>query len=137
MITGSMTFSKDMLKLKKQLEKIGHTVVVPIGIDPHLEDPEYHSKLQESIPKLVEGDIMRKNFNQLANQEAILTFNKKKNNINGYVGVSMLMELALAYFLNKKIFILNDIPHFNDHRWAHEVTIMQPIFLNGDLSKIK
>lgn len=136
MISGSMVFSRDMLELKKQLEKIGHSVVLPIGIEYHLEDPEYHAKLEESIPKLVEEDIMRKNFDQLASQDAVLIFNKKKNNIFGYMGVSMLMELALAYFLNKKIFILYDIPHFNDHRWAHEVMIMQPTFLQGDILRI-
>jgi hypothetical protein len=47
------------------------------------------------------------------------------------------MEIGLARYLGKKIFILNELPHHNDHRWVHEVRIMQPVILNGNLEKVK
>lgn len=136
MISGSMTFSKQMIELKAELDKLGHTALLPIGIEPHLEDASYQDDLERNTSELIQNDIMRKNFNQLSEQEAILVFNKSKNNIDGYMGVSMLMEMAIAYFLGKKIFLWSDIPHFNEHRWAHEVLIMQPTFIKGDLTKI-
>ncbi len=136
MISGSMTHTKDMLELEKSLEIMGHDVVPPVGTDIHLEDPFFQDDLERNLKASIHTDILRKNFDQLAKQDALLVFNKSKNNIKGYMGTAMLMELAVAYFLGKKIFILYDIPHFNDHRWAHEVNIMQPIFLHGDLEKI-
>lgn len=136
MISGSMTFVHDMQDLQTKLEKLGHTVCLPIGIEPHLTDPSYQDDLDRNTPELIEKDIMRQNFKQIEMQDGIIVLNKKKNGIEGYMGTSMLMEMAIAHFLGKKIFVLYAIPHYKNHRWAHEVTIMQPIFLNENLRKI-
>lgn len=136
MICGSMTFAHDMTDLQKKLEKLGHKVFPPIGMEPHLADPTFPDNLEDDLKFCIENDVMRRNFKQLAEQDAVLIFNKKKNGVEGYMGVSTLMEAGIAHFLNKKIFILYKIPHFNEHRWAHEVSIMQPIFLEGDLTRI-
>ncbi len=44
------------------------------------------------------------------------------------------MELGFAYVNDKKIFLLNPIP---DLPYKEEIEAVQPIVLNGDLSKIK
>lgn len=137
MISGSMTFAHDILALQKKLEKLGHTVALPLGMEPHLTDTAFTDNLEEDVEYCIKNDVIRRNFEQIKNQDAMLVFNKKKNDTQGYMGVSMLMELAIAYFLKKKIFILYDIPHFRQHRWAHEVTIMQPTFLHENLENIK
>lgn len=137
MISGSMTFAHDILTLQKKLEKLGHQIALPLGMEPHLTDSTFPDNLEGDLKYCIENDVIRKNFEQIRDQDAMLVFNKKKNDIDGYMGVSMLMELAIAYFLKKKIFILYDIPHFRQHRWAHEVTIMQPIMLHGKLGNIK
>lgn len=137
MISGSMTFVHDMQVLQVKLEELGHKVCLPIGIEPHLTDPSYQDDLDRNIPELIKEDIMQRNFKQIEAQDGIVVINKMKNGVDGYMGTSMLMEMAIAYFLGKKIFILHTIPHYNNHRWAHEVTIMQPVFINEDLKKIK
>jgi hypothetical protein len=53
------------------------------------------------------------------------------------MGASVLMEIGLAYYLKKKIFLLYPPPPLDVAKYSHEVLIMQPIILNGDLSKIK
>jgi len=136
MICGSTTFAHDMLKLKNDLEMLGHDVKTPLGMEPHLTDPSFGDNLEENLKFCIENDVMRANFNQIKDRDAVLIFNKMKNNIEGYIGVSVLMEMAIAHFLNKKIFIMYEIPHFNNHRWAHEVSIMQPTVINEDLTKI-
>ena len=136
MISGSMTFVHDMILLQKKLETLGHIVCLPIGIEPHLKDPSYQDDLDKNTPELIKEDIMLRNFKQIEVQDGIIILNKKKNGIDGYMGTSMLMEMAIAHFLEKKIFVMHNIPHYNTHRWAHEVTIMQPVFINEDLKKI-
>lgn len=137
MIIGSMAFAKNMIDAQRELNKLGHKAQVPVGIEDHLQDGDFVDKLDENLRYCLENDVVRKCFQQVADSDAVLVMNKKRNNINGYIGVSALMELGIAYFVRKKIFLMNDIPHYNDARWAHEVTIMHPVVINGDLSKIK
>lgn len=76
-------------------------------------------------------------FNLIVKSDAILVLNYSKNKIDGYVGTSSLMEIGLAYYLGKKIFLLNPIPSSKKVRWAHELEIIQPVILNRDLKRIK
>lgn len=136
-ICGSMTFAKEMRDVKKKLESLGHVVTIPLDTEIHISDPEFTNNLISNLAHCIEEDVIRANFNLIAKADAILVLNFPKNDINGYIGASTLMEIGIAHFLEKKIFILNAIPDFNEIRWAHEVTIMQPVILKGDLTKIK
>jgi len=135
-IIGSMKFAEDMVKIQKQLDELGHTSAVPIGTDPHLTDKTFIDNLDDNLEYCITHDIMRKNFQQVADSDAVLVLNYKKNDIEGYIGVSALMEMGVAHFLNKKIFLMNETPDFKNARWAHEVAIMQPTIIKGDLTKI-
>lgn len=132
-----MTFIKDIVNVKKQLDHLGHIALIPHGTEPHLRDNKFVEKLGDNLEYCIKNNIMKKNFDMVEGSDAILVLNLKRNNVNGYIGVSVLMEMAVAHHLGKKIFILNQIPHFNKHRWAQEVRIMQPVILNGDFAKIK
>lgn len=132
-----MSFSNEMLRAKKKLENLGHMVELPCDVELHLDDPNFIDDLEADYQHCLENDIMRKCFELVAASEAILVLNYPKNNISGYIGTSSLMEIGLAYYLNKKIFLLHKIPKSSKVRWAHEVEIMQPAILDGDLKKIK
>jgi hypothetical protein len=137
MICGSMTFAEKMLKTKRQLESLGHSVFVPPDIGFHIKDPSLIDNLEKNYMHTIEKDVLRDCFNLIAKSDAILVLNYPKNKINGYVGTSALMEIGLAYYLGKKIFLLNSIPKAKDFRWVHELNIIQPIVIEGDLGKIK
>lgn len=137
MIIGSMKFAKDMVQLKNDLEKLGHIAHFPIGTENHLTDNTFVDRLEDNLQWVVKEDIMRKNFQQVADADAVLVVNKTRNDIDGYIGISALMEMAIAHFLNKKIFLLNQYPPFEEHRWAQEVAIMQPTIINNKLEEIK
>ena len=132
-----MTFSKEMVKAKDELEKLGHTVSLPCDVDLHVEDPNAIDDFKANYDHCIANNIIKKCFNKVEASEAILVLNFPKNGIDGYVGTSSLMEMGLAHHFNKKIFLLHEPPTEAEHRWAHEVRIMLPIVLNGDLSKIK
>jgi len=65
----------------------------------------------------------------------MIVLNYDKKGIHGYLGTSVLMEIAIAYFLGKKIYLLHDIDR--SQPYALEVLVIDPMILNGDLSLIK
>ena len=136
MICGSMSFSKEMMNAKKSLEERGHKVGVPCDVELHVEDSNFIDDLDADYEHCVKNGVMKKCFDMIAESDAILVLNYPKNGIKGYIGTSSLMEIGLAHYLGKRIFLLHPTPHHSEARWAHEVRIMQPTVLNGNLSKI-
>lgn len=137
MIVGSMTFAPQMMEAKKDLEALGYQVDVPADIENHLKNPNLIDDLDSDLKHSQEKNVLKACFDLIAENDAVLVLNHKKNNIGGYIGTSVLMEIGLAYYLGKKIFILNPIPSSADARWAHEVMIMNPKIIDGDFSAIK
>ena len=137
MICGSMTFAKEMLKTKEILEKMGHLVKIPTDALDIVNGDHNHDDLESDYNHCVENDIMRTHFKFVEESDAVLVLNHDKNNTKGYIGTATLMEVGLAHYFHKKIFLLQELPHHSEHRWTHEVRIMQPVVLNGDFSKIQ
>jgi hypothetical protein len=137
LILGSMAFAKDMVKIQKELTKLGHDVDLPVGTSPHLKDPNFVDNLDDNLEYCIKNDVMRKNFRFISEHDGVVIVNNRRNDVDGYIGVSALMELGVSHYLGKKIFIYNQIPRHSIARWAHEVAIMQPTILKGDLTKIK
>jgi len=137
-ICGSMYFSKEMLENKKKLEELSHVVDVPCDAQDFADNPEMTTDNHEENYKwCVDKDLLRKCFDSIAESDAILLLNYPKNGLNGYIGTSGVMETGLAYYLRKKIFLLYPPPSPQEVKSSHEILIMQPIIINGDLSKIK
>lgn len=136
MIIGSMAFIKNMISLKNKLEKLGHKASIPYGTEPHQNDSNFVESLKANLEYCIQNNVMKSNFDMVTEHDAVLVVNKKRKGVKGYVGVSALMEMAIAHHFDKKIFVLHKIPHYNKVRWAHEVMIMQPKFINSNLTKI-
>lgn len=137
MICGSMTNARQMMDLVEKLEEYGHAVFLPPDIQLHSENPKFIDDLDANLKYALKNDIMMKAFNLINKSDGMLVANHRKNNINGYIGASVLMEIAIAYYLRKRIFLLNELPSIKKARWAVEVKLMRPVILNGDLTKIK
>src|ERR1700722_14102537 len=132
-VIGSMKFADDMVKIKEQLDELGHTAVIPLGTESHLKNKDFVENLDDNLEWCITHDIMRRNFMQIADNDAVLVLNYKRNDLEGYIGISALMEMGVAHYLRKKIFLINNTPDYKDARWAHEVAIMQPTSIKGDL----
>lgn len=132
-----MSFAKKMLDVKKKLEEVGHLVFLPCDIEAHLNDPGLVDKLELNHKHCLKINVMKECFDLVAQSDAILVLNYLKNGISGYIGTSSLMEIGLAYHLNKKIFLLFKTPSRSEARWAHEVAIINPVVLNGSLQRIR
>ncbi len=124
-----MSFAKEMLDAKKELEQSGFSVMVPLNLEDFLKG----EKIEKSQKK-IESDVIRKYYDEIGNSGAILVLNKTKNGVENHIGGNALIEMAFAHVLNKKIFLLNPIPQIS---YTEEIIAMRPIILNGDVRKIK
>lgn len=136
MICGSMTFAKEMIETKKKLESMGHEVDIPTDAFKIADGRHNNNDFEANFKHCIENDIIRVHFKILEKNDAILVLNYRKDGVEGYIGASSLMEIGLAYHLGKKIFLLKMPPKESEQRWAHEIRVMQPTVLNGDLDAI-
>lgn len=67
--------------------------------------------------------------------EGILVINHEKRGIKGYIGGNTLIEIGVAFYQKKKIYILNSVS--SELSYKQEIMGMKPTILNGDLSLCK
>ena len=143
-ICGSIAFYDEMLDTKGKLEQLGHQVKLP-PFEVENENgkmipvKEYYSKRKTETSDTGwiwdrKKEAMKLHFQKVEWSDAILILNYDKNNIPNYIGANTLLELGLAFHLNKKLFLLNDIPKMN---YREEILGMKPVVIRGDLTKIK
>lgn len=136
-LCGSIAFINEMDTLRQKLEALGHEVKMPpmTGTDHHgnaISSLEYYA-----IKKQVGDDLthpfwaghearIRAHFDKVAWCDAVLIANYDKNGVAGYVGPNTLMEMGLAFFLRKKIFMLQPIPAVP---WREEILGMKPVVI--------
>jgi len=133
-ICGSMMFYIQMREAQEVLEKFGHEVIVPMGTD---DDPPIESRpgitKEQLVAAKIEYDFIRRHFRNIESSDAILILNYPKDGIEGYIGGNTFLEMGYAFGLNKKIFTLYAIPEM---QYAAEMHAMQPVVLDGDVTKI-
>lgn len=121
-IVGNMSFLGKFKEAKEFLEQRGHKVIVPE------KDP-----MPEPLPPSVKRKAMDKFNENLKKSDAILVMNYTKDGKENHIGANTLMEIGMAFILQKKIFVLNSFPEF----CKDELEAIGTKVLNGDLSKIK
>lgn len=144
-----MSFHSEMEDVAEQLRKQGHDVKVPLlRIDP--EDPGKDRKI--SIRALIESKggvdafpedhplwdekaaAIDDHFEKVAWADAILVANHPKHGIDGYIGGNTLMELGVAWYLRKGIYLL--FPVSSELQYKEEILGMKPVVIQNDLSRL-
>lgn len=130
-ICGSLKFMDQMLKLQKQLESNGHTVLMPIKV----AGVNYWAKESHDRVKAKKGlGLLGKHMEKIKQSDAILVTNYTKSNTKNYIGANTFLEMGFAKYLGKKIYILNPLP---DQKYiSEELLSFDGQIINGDLSKI-
>ncbi|OGZ78181.1 MAG: hypothetical protein A2358_02420 [Candidatus Staskawiczbacteria bacterium RIFOXYB1_FULL_37_44] len=113
------------------LKSKGFEVFAP---EPLVTEEQYQNDYGREKFLEMKPSFTKNHFRKIENSDAVLIFNKEKKGITGYFGSNTLMELSVAFFLNKKIYFLNPITEKHPH--YEEVIGLDSITLNGDLSKI-
>lgn len=132
-VCGSMTFSKKMLDIERELLGLKHEVVLPRFAKEYSKLETADEIHAESAENKIKHDLIKDHYYEIKNSDAILVVNKDKKDIKNYIGGNSLIEIAFAHILEKKIFLLNPIPQMN---YIDEIIAMKPVVLNGNLTKI-
>ncbi len=139
-ICGSLDFSYEMGKISDDLKKMNFEVIIPktseeiLNNKISLENIKNQKENGSIVKRATKNDVIRYYYNKIKNSDAVLIANFDKKDIKNYIGGNTFLEIGFAYVLNKKIFLLNPIPEVN---YKHEIEVMNPIVLNGDLTKIE
>jgi hypothetical protein len=133
-ICGSMQFYKEMSAIQKKLESAGHTVLVPKSIELMETIGYVHPSIDEAkVAAKIQHDFIKEHFRKIEKSDAILVLNFDKKGIKNYIGGNTFLEVGLAYWLGKKVYLLNPIPEMD---YVTELRAMQPVVINGDLSLV-
>lgn len=132
-ICGSMSASKEMVSFENKLITLGHSVILPEFTHEYAQMDTIDKMHTESAKNKVDYDLIRGYFDKIKEGDAILVLNIERKGIEGYIGGNSFLEMGFAHILNKPIYLLNKIP---DMGYKDELQAMNPIVLNGDLSKI-
>lgn len=106
---GSIGFYKEMESAREELVRRGHKVKIP--------------ELAMEVPKEYGGG-KKVYFGEYI----------EKRGIKGYIGGNTLIEIGVAFYLNKKMYILN--PVSSELSYKQEIMGMKPVLLNGNLDLI-
>ncbi len=131
-VCGSMATEQlvaDMFAAGEQLEAMGHQPIMP-------ED-----KMTSDYSEL-DGDELAKrkkyyvdlHVRKVEEADALVVLNPERKGIPGYIGANTFLEMVVAMYLKKPIYILNPL----DRRLGayDEILAMEPVFLNGDLTNV-
>lgn len=131
-IACSKWFYERIPEIQRELESYGHKVSMPNSYDAPLMEEEMKTKGLESHVQW-KAEMLRRDRQNLEPNEAILVLNFQKNGQPNYIGGATFLEIYKAWEMNKKLFLYNSIP---DNLFKDELIGMNPLILNGDLTKI-
>lgn len=127
-ICGSMMFYDEMLTCQECLRKNGIKAITPkeenkaISLYDESAYREFKRKLSGAyLKKIREKDTI-----------AILVYNGTKKGQPNYIGANTLVEIAMAFIWNRKIYLFNDIYE----PLANELLAWRCHCLNGNMEKI-
>jgi len=119
-------------EIKSRLELNGHEIKLPNSFDAPGKELEIKNLSKEEHIKW-KGQMMRKDYDNISPQEAVLVLNLEKNGQQNYIGGATFLEMYMAWHLNKKLFLYNPIP---ESMLKDEILGMNPTIINGDLTLI-
>lgn len=140
-ICSSIDFTYEIKEISDKLEIMGHITELPLTslriLKGELTMEEFKAEKQKSGDgafRKIKDDVIRKYYEKIKNADAILVANYAKNGIENYIGGNTFLEMGFAHVLDKKIFVLNDIPEIN---YKDEILAMNPVLLKGNIDNLK
>lgn len=139
-ICSSANFYRQVVAVKQDLETLGYNVLIPITAQRMQDSGDfdvshYKTWFGDAKDYHKKAELMRTHFAEVAKSDAVLVLNYEKHGVQNYIGGNVLMEMAIGFYLNKPIYVLNDLPE--DSAFEEEIIGLGSIPLGGDLLKLK
>jgi hypothetical protein len=138
-ICSSANFYREVVAIKHELEAMGYTVLIPktalkMEASNNFDVAQYKTWFGNANDYPKKAALMRAHFEEVAKGDAVLVVNNEKHGTRNYIGGNVLMEMAVAFYLQKPIYLLNDIPA--NSAFEEEIIGLGSVPLCGDLKKI-
>jgi hypothetical protein len=135
-ICSSASFYRQVIDLRAELEQLGFKVLIPATADKMETSGDYdvsHYKtwFGDTSDYHKKTALMRAHFDEVARGDITLVCNYEKNGLSDYIGGNVLMEMTVAFYLNKPIYLVNDIP--SSSTYVEEIIGVGSIPLKGNL----
>lgn len=139
-ICSSASFYEEMLRIAADLRKRGFVPVVPRTANKMERNKDfnvnrYKTWFKDPAQYKIKTFLMKEHFKKIINSDAVLILNLTKHGMKGYIGGNVLMEMAIAFHYKKPLYIYNAISPRS--QFKEEILGMHPVFIDGDLDKIK
>lgn len=139
-VCSSASFYSKVIALSYDLEDLGVNVILPKTAAKMKMEGRENDEAKTDWSKTTVGyhgkaQLIREHFDEIAESDAILVTNYEKHGKANYIGPNVLMEMAIAFYLKKPIYVLNGEPE--NSSLIDEILGLEPTFLNGDISKLK
>lgn len=139
-ICASVAFYRQVIEVQAELEAQGFTVLIPATAEKMKQSGDFDvSHYKTWFTDAEDYDhktaLMRGHFGEIEKGDIVLVLNYEKHGVKNYIGGNVLIEMGIALFLDKPIFILNDAPE--ESSFIEEIMGMNPTFLHGDIKALK
>lgn len=138
-ICSSVTFYEQVVTLSIELEKKGFAVSIPalaslMKKSKNFDLLSYQEKFN-SDDHTRKGQLISDGFKNIERSDFIIVANYEKHSQQGYIGPNVLMEIAIAFYLHKKIFLLFEVPATASY--AAEVSGMGASILDANFDALR
>lgn len=138
-ICCSSSFYKQAVAVEEKLQKAGYKVIIPANAKEmqrkgDFNPAHYKTWYENKDDYHKKTALIRGHFNEVVKGDVILILNYDKHGQPNYIGGNTLMEMALAFYLKKPVYLLNEIP--DKSPFIEEINGLNPIVLHGNLSKL-
>lgn len=138
-ICSSANFYRQAVDIQAQLEKEGFAAIIPVTAEKMKQSGDfdvshYKTWFADAGDYHKKAALMRGHFEEIEKGDAILVLNYEKHGVQNYIGGNVLMEMALAFYLRKPIFILNEVP--DESSFLEEIIGMGPVVLHGKVDSL-
>lgn len=138
-ICASVSFYRQAGEVQERLEKLGYEVLIPLVAEKMRESGDYevsHYKtwFQDTNDYHKKTELMQKHFDKVEQGDACLVLNYEKHGQPNYIGGNVLMEMALAFWLKKPVFLINEIPDASP--FLEEIIGLGSVPLHGHPEKL-
>ncbi len=138
-VCSSANFYKQAVEIQSVLENTGYKAIIPETAEKMKKSGDYDAShyrtwLTDSNDYHKKTTLMKTHFREVENGDVCLVLNYEKRGIKNYIGGNVLIEMALALYLNKPIIIMNNIP--DKSAYLEEIIAMNPIVLHGSQDEL-
>ncbi len=134
-LASSMNFYEELVQIEQSLIEKGFEVEIPVSAKTMKAKNDFDvTHFKGVFSPAQKGQFIQENFHNIARGDALLVISNEKNGIKGYIGANVLMEIGLAFYLKKAIYIWNQYPE--DASYKEELLAFDVQVINGDLDKI-